>query len=88
VGSSLGIVIAGCIIVLVLAWTHTKIFSEIAGDADMIFLKNRMRFWSSQRTPLPETAPFSSMVMILGGDGGVIQKARATWDGVFVPALR
>jgi len=27
-------------------------------------------------------------VMILGGDGGVIQKARATWDGVFVPALR
>jgi transcriptional regulator with XRE-family HTH domain len=79
---------AKCVIMLVPARTHTKVFSEIAGDADIIFLKNYMRFWSEQRKPMPETAPFSSMVMILSGDGGVIQKARATWDGVFVPALR
>jgi hypothetical protein len=76
---------AGCIIVLVPARTHTKIFSEIAGDTDMFFLKNRMRFWSSERTPLPERAPFSSVVMIFGGDERVIERARTTWDGVFVP---
>jgi transcriptional regulator with XRE-family HTH domain len=76
---------AKCVIVLVPARTHTKIFSEIAGDTDMFFLKNRMRFWSSERTPLPERAPFSSVVMIFGGDEGVIERARATWGGVFVP---
>jgi transcriptional regulator with XRE-family HTH domain len=76
---------AGCIIVLLPARTHTKVFSEIAGDADIIFLKNRMRFWSAEKTPLPERAPFSSMVMILGGDEGFIERARATWVGVFVP---
>jgi transcriptional regulator with XRE-family HTH domain len=76
---------AKCVIMLVPARTHTKVFSEIAGDADMIFLKNRLRFWSDQQTPLPERAPFSSMMMIFGGDKRVIDRARTTWDGVFVP---
>ena len=76
---------AKCVIMLVPARTYTKIFSEIAGDTDMFFLKNRMRFWSSERTPLPERAPFSSVVMIFGGDKRVIERARATWGGVFVP---
>ena len=44
-----------------------------------------MRFWSEQRTPMPYVAPFSSMVLILGGDEEVIERARATWGGVFVP---
>ena len=64
------------------ARTHTKTFHEIAPDADFIFLKNYMRFWSEQRTPMPHVAPFSSMVIILGGDDEVIEKARATWGGV------
>ena len=76
---------ARCIVILVPARTHTKTFHEIAGDADIIFLKNYMRFWSEQQTPMPYVAPFSSMVIILGGDEGVIERARATWGGVFVP---
>ena len=64
---------------------HQGLFSEIAGDADIILLKNRMWFWLEQRTPLPHDAPFSSMVLILGGGEGVIERARATWSGVYVP---
>jgi hypothetical protein len=45
------------------------------------FLKNRQRFWSDQQTPLPEKAPFSSVVMIFGGDEGVIERARTTLRG-------
>jgi hypothetical protein len=52
---------------------------------DIIFLKNRLCFWSGAPTPMPERAPFSSVVMIFGGDEGVIQRARATWGGAFVP---
>jgi DNA N-6-adenine-methyltransferase (Dam) len=74
---------AKCVIMLVPARTHTKVFHEIAGDADMIFLKKRLQFWSDQQKPLPETAPFSSMIMIFGGDEGVSE--RASWNGVFVP---
>jgi hypothetical protein len=48
-------------------------------------VKNRLRFWSAEQTPLPERAPFSSMVMIFGGNDGVIERARATWGGFFVP---
>jgi transcriptional regulator with XRE-family HTH domain len=73
------------IVILVPARTHTRTFHEIAGDADIIFLKNYMRFWSEQQTPMPYVAPFSSMVLILGGDEEVIERARATWGGVFVP---
>ena len=76
---------ARCIVILVPARTHTKTFHEIAPDADFIFLKNYMRFWSEERTPMPHVAPFSSMVLILGGDEGVIERARASWNGVFVP---
>jgi hypothetical protein len=76
---------ARCVILLISLHAFSNIFHEIAGDADMILLKKRLRFWSDQQTPLPERAPFSSMVMILGGDGGVIQRARATWSGVFLP---
>ncbi len=76
---------AKCVILLLPARTHTKVFSEIAGDADIIFLRNRLRFWSEEQTPLPERAPFSSVVMIFGGDQGIIEKARTTWGGVFVP---
>ena len=36
-------------------------------------------------TPMPHDAPFSSMVIIFGGDQGVIDRAKATWNGVFVP---
>jgi transcriptional regulator with XRE-family HTH domain len=75
---------AKCVIMLVPARTHTKVFHEIAGDADIILLKNRMWFWTQQRTPMPHDAPFSSMVMIFGGDEGVIERARATWEGVYV----
>jgi site-specific DNA-methyltransferase (adenine-specific) len=73
------------IVILVPARTHTKTFHEIASDADIIFLKNYMRFWSEQQTPMPYVAPFSSMVIILGGDEGVTERAKATWGGVFVP---
>jgi transcriptional regulator with XRE-family HTH domain len=78
---------AGCIILLLPARTHTKIFSEIAGDAHMIFLKNRIRFWSDQQKPMPHDAPSSSMLMIFGGDEGIIERAWATWAGVFVPKM-
>jgi transcriptional regulator with XRE-family HTH domain len=73
------------IVILVPARTHTKTFHEIAGDADIIFLKNYMRFWSEQQKPMPYVAPFSSIVLILGGDEALIERARATWGGVFVP---
>jgi hypothetical protein len=73
------------IVILVPARTHTKSFHQIASDADIIFLKNYMRFWSEQQKPMPYVAPFSSMVIILGGDEGIIERARATWGGVFVP---
>jgi transcriptional regulator with XRE-family HTH domain len=76
---------AKCVVLLITLRACSRIFHEIAGDADIIFLKNRLRFWSDQQTPLPERAPFSSMVLILGGDERVIGRARATWGGVFVP---
>jgi hypothetical protein len=76
---------AKCVILLITLRACSKIFYDIAGDADMIFLKNRLRFWSDQQKPLPERAPFSSMIMVFGGDQGVIEKAKAIWDGVFVP---
>jgi hypothetical protein len=47
-------------------------------------LKQR-HLWSDQQTPLPESAPFSSVVMIFGGDEWVIERAKATWGGFFVP---
>ena len=72
------------IVILVPARTHTKTFHEIAGDADIISLKNYMRFWSEQQTPMPYVAPFD-MVLILGADEAVIERAKATWGGVFVP---
>jgi transcriptional regulator with XRE-family HTH domain len=76
---------AKCIVLLITLRTYTISFHDIAGYADMIFLRDRLRFWSAQQTPLPDTAPFSSVVMIFGGDEGVIERARATWGGVFVP---
>ena len=42
-------------------------------------------FWSEQQTPMLHVAPFSSMVLILGGDEELSERARATWGGVFVP---
>jgi hypothetical protein len=47
-------------------------------------LKQR-HLWSDQQKPMPHDAPSSSMVMILGGDEGVIERAKATWGGFFVP---
>ena len=44
-----------------------------------------MWYWSDQRVPMPYVAALSSMIMIFGGDEGVIERARATWNGVFVP---
>ena len=76
---------ARCVIILITLQACSRIFHEIAGDADIIFLKNRLCFWSGTPTPMPERAPFSSVVMIFGGDEGVIQRARATWGGAFVP---
>jgi transcriptional regulator with XRE-family HTH domain len=76
---------AKCVIVLVTLRACSGVFHEIAGDADIIFLKNRLRFWSDQQTPPPERAPFSSMIMIFGGNEVVIERARATWGGVYVP---
>jgi transcriptional regulator with XRE-family HTH domain len=76
---------AKSIILLISLHACSKIFHEIAGDADMILLKERLRFWSGEPTPMPERAPFSSVVMIFGGNEGVIERARATWGGVFVP---
>jgi hypothetical protein len=73
-----------CVIILTTLQASSRIFHEIAGDADIIFLKDRLRFWSDQHTPLPERAPFSSVVMIFGGNDGIIERARATWGGVFV----
>jgi hypothetical protein len=51
----------------------------------MILLEERLRFWSDQRVPMPYVAALSSMIMIFGGDKEVIDRARATWRGVFVP---
>lgn len=76
---------ASCVVLLLPARTCSKTFHEIAGDADIILLKNRMWFWSEQRTPMPHDAPFSSMIMIFGGDDELIERARTTWGGVFVP---
>jgi transcriptional regulator with XRE-family HTH domain len=76
---------AKCIVLLITLRTYTISFHDIAGYTDMIFLRDRLRFWSDQQTPLPDTAPFSSVIMIFGGDEGVIERARATWGGVFVP---
>jgi len=76
---------ARCVILLISLHACSRIFHEIAGDADMILLNERLRFWSGEPTPMPERAPFSSMVLILGGDEKVIERARATWGGVFVP---
>jgi transcriptional regulator with XRE-family HTH domain len=76
---------AKCVILLITLRACSKIFYEIAGDADMILLEERLRFWSDQRVPMPYVAALSSMIMIFGGDEGVIERARATWGGVFVP---
>jgi transcriptional regulator with XRE-family HTH domain len=76
---------AKCVALLISLHACSRIFHEIAGDADMILLKERLRFWSGEPTPMPERAPFSSVVMILGGGEEIIERARATWDGVFVP---
>jgi len=70
---------ARCVILLISLHACSRIFHEIAGDADMILLNERLRFWSGEPTPMPERAPFSSMVLILGGDEKVIERARATW---------
>jgi transcriptional regulator with XRE-family HTH domain len=78
---------AKCVILLITLRACSKIFYEIAGDADMILLEERLRFWSDQRLPMPYVAALSSMIMIFGGDEGVIERARATWGGVFVPKM-
>jgi transcriptional regulator with XRE-family HTH domain len=76
---------AKCVVLLISLRACSKIFYEIAGDADFILLEERLRFWSDQRVPMPYVAALSSMIMIFGGDEGVIERARATWGGVFVP---
>jgi hypothetical protein len=67
---------------------QTLFESEMADSGHALIKKELMafmRFWSDLQTPMPYVAPFSSMVMILGGDEGVIERARATWGGVYVP---
>jgi transcriptional regulator with XRE-family HTH domain len=76
---------AKCVILLISLRACSKIFYEIVGDADMILLEERLRFWSDQRVPMPYVAALSSMIMIFGGDEGIIKRATATWGGVYVP---
>lgn len=75
---------ADCIALLVPAKIHTKAFRKIAGDADIVFLRDRSWFWQNQWSPVGHTAPFSSMVMIFGADDGVIERAWKTWGWVYI----
>jgi hypothetical protein len=34
---------------------------------------------------MPYVAALSSLIMIFGADEGLIERARTTWEGVFVP---
>ncbi len=75
---------AECIALLVPAKIHTKVFRKIAGDADIVFLRDRSWFWQKQRTSMRHSAPFSSMVMIFGADERVIERAWTTWGWVYI----
>jgi hypothetical protein len=45
-----------------------------------------VRITGKQRTPFWRIMnQMSSMIMVFGGDEGVIERARAIWNGVFVP---
>jgi len=75
---------AECVVLLLPALTRTRTFRQIASDADIIFFKDRLWFWPGRRAPTPHAAPFSSMMMILGANDGVIERAWTAWGGVFI----
>ncbi|PPQ34613.1 hypothetical protein CH337_22210 [Rhodoblastus acidophilus] len=61
-------------------------FQRLADQAHVILLPGRIKFADEHRKPLRYEAPFPMMLMVFGGEGALIDRARKTWPGVYIPA--